>query len=210
MFVAQKTCNDGIFSTTKRLECTANYFLTKEKLRKMAKGRKTDWWDEENQEEIIWVSKSEIKRDAEDLKKLGDTLINLSNTNLAKIPLTADLEEAILLAQKLQKGARRRQLQYIGKLLRRMDVEPIQEALAKVENRHQLQQDMLHKIEQYRENLIAQGDAGMQTVLTEYPEMDRQQLRTLIRGAQKEQAQQKHGKAYRDLFVFLKGYMLEE
>ncbi len=176
----------------------------------MAKGHKTDWWDEENQEEIIWVSKSEIKRDAEDLKKLGDALINLSNTNLGKIPLPPELEEAILLAQKLQKGTRRRQLQYIGKLLRRMEVEPIQDALAKVENRHQLQQDMLHKIEQYRENLIAQGDAGMQLVLAEYPEMDRQQLRTLIRGAQKEQAQQKHGKAFRDLFAFLKGYMLED
>ena len=82
------------------------------------RGKKTELdWEDEEQEEIIWVSKSEIKRDAEALKKLGAKLVELNKTNLAKIPLNDQLLEAIELAQRLQKEAKRRQLQYIGKLL---------------------------------------------------------------------------------------------
>lgn len=83
----------------------------------------TDW--EQEEEEIIWVSKSEIKRDAEALKKLGEKLVDLTKAKLEKIPLEEKLLEAIELAQRLQKEARRRQLQYIGKLLRNIDVEPL-------------------------------------------------------------------------------------
>ncbi len=175
----------------------------------MAKGRKQDWWDEENQEEIIYVSKSEIKRDAEALKQLGDKLVNLTPANLAKIPMDDNLLEAVELAQRLQREARRRQVQYIGKLLRTMDTDPIQEALDKVENKHQQQQAMLHKIERQRDDLIAQGDAGLTALLEIYPTLDRQHLRTLIRGAKKEVEQKKLGKAYRDIFVLLKEVMLD-
>ena len=92
----------------------------------MAKRKKEDFdWQDEEQEEIIWVSKSEIKRDAEALKKLGEKLVELTKAKLDKIPLEDALLEAVNLAQRLQKEARRRQLQYIGKLLRGIDVEPI-------------------------------------------------------------------------------------
>ena len=60
-------------------------------------------WEDEDQEEIIWVSKSEIKRDAEDLKQLGEKIVNLTKANLAKIPLDESLLDAIELAQRLQK-----------------------------------------------------------------------------------------------------------
>lgn len=60
-------------------------------------------WEDEEQEEIIWVSKSEIKRDAEALKKLGEKLVNLTKTNLDKIPLDTGLRDAVELAQRLQK-----------------------------------------------------------------------------------------------------------
>ena len=82
----------------------------------MAKRKKEDFdWQDEEQEEIIWVSKSEIKRDAEVLKKLGEKLVELTKAKLDKIPLEDPLLEAVNLAQRLQKEARRRQLQYIGK-----------------------------------------------------------------------------------------------
>ena len=71
------------------------------------------------------------KRDAEDLKQLGEKLVNLTKANLTKVPLDDSLKDAIELAQRLQKEARRRQLQYIGKLLRSIDAEPIREALEK-------------------------------------------------------------------------------
>ncbi|STO55712.1 x96 protein [Canicola haemoglobinophilus] len=112
----------------------------------------------EEQEEIIWVSKSEIKRDAEALKKLGEKLVDLTKTNLEKMPLDESLRDAVELAQRLQKEARRRQIQYIGKLLRAIDPEPIQEALDKLENKHQQQQAMLHKLELLRDELVEKGD----------------------------------------------------
>ncbi|MDG6896018.1 ribosome biogenesis factor YjgA [Volucribacter amazonae] len=168
-----------------------------------------DWLDEE-QEEIIWVSKSEIKRDAEELKKLGEKLTQLTPAKLEKIPLEENLLAAIELAQRLQKEARRRQLQYIGKLLRTTDPEPIQEALAKLENKHNQQQAMLHKLELWRDQLIQQGDQALNDLLQQYPQADRQQLRNLIRSAQKEQQQNKPPKAYREIYQQLKLLVLGE
>ena len=167
-------------------------------------------WEDENQEEIIWVSKSEIKRDAEQLKKLGAKLVELTQTNLEKIPLDETLLDAVELAQRLQKEAKRRQLQYIGKLLRNIDVEPIQEALDKLENKHNQQQVILHKLELLRDELIAKGDDALAGLLNSYPQADRQHLRNLIRSAQKEKEQNKPPKAYREIFQYLKELMLNE
>ncbi|OOF58766.1 ribosome biogenesis factor YjgA [Rodentibacter myodis] len=178
----------------------------------MAKRKKKEAfdWEDEDQEEIIWVSKSEIKRDAEELKQLGEKLVNLTKINLTKIPLDEAFLDAIELAQRLQKEARRRQLQYIGKLLRGIDVEPIREALAKIENKHNQQQAMLHKIEYKRDELVEKGDVALTSLLDEYPNADRQQLRHLIRAAQKEKAQNKPSKAYREIYQMLKALMLLE
>ncbi|HHE8819967.1 TPA: ribosome biogenesis factor YjgA [Haemophilus influenzae] len=178
----------------------------------MAKGRKKEVfdWEDEDQEEIIWVSKSEIKRDAEDLKQLGEKIVNLTKNNLAKIPLNESLLDAIELAQRLQKEARRRQLQYIGKLLRGVDVEPIREVLDKIENKHNQQQAMLHKIEKVRDELVEKGDVALTDLLNDYPDGDRQQLRNLIRSAQKELEQNKPSKAYREIYQMLKVLMLED
>ena len=178
----------------------------------MAKRKKKEAfdWEDEDQEEIIWVSKSEIKRDAEDLKQLGEKLVNLTKANLTKVPLDDSLKDAIELAQRLQKEARRRQLQYIGKLLRSIDAEPIREALEKIENKHNQQQAMLHKLEILRDELVAKGDAALTDLLNEYPSADRQQLRNLIRAAQKEKEQNKPLKAYREIYQILKTLILED
>ncbi|AGV12267.1 TPA: ribosome biogenesis factor YjgA [Haemophilus influenzae] len=178
----------------------------------MAKRKKKEVfdWEDEDQEEIIWVSKSEIKRDAEDLKQLGEKIVNLTKNNLAKIPLNESLLDAIELAQRLQKEARRRQLQYIGKLLRGIDVEPIREVLDKIENKHNQQQAMLHKIEKVRDELVEKGDVALTDLLNDYPDGDRQQLRNLIRSAQKEREQNKPSKAYREIYQMLKVLMLED
>ena len=178
----------------------------------MAKRKKKEAfdWEDEDQEEIIWVSKSEIKRDAEDLKQLGEKLVNLTKANLTKVPLDDSLKDAIELAQRLQKEARRRQLQYIGKLLRSIDVEPIREALEKIENKHNQQQAMLHKLEILRDELVAKGDVALTDLLNEHPSADRQQLRNLIRAAQKEKEQNKPSKAYREIYQILKTLILED
>ena len=178
----------------------------------MAKRKKKEAfdWEDEDQEEIIWVSKSEIKRDAEDLKQLGEKLVNLTKANLTKVPLDDSLKDAIELAQRLQKEARRRQLQYIGKLLRSIDAEPIREALEKIENKHNQQHAMLHKLEILRDELVAKGDIALTDLLNEHPSADRQQLRNLIRAAQKEKEQNKPSKAYREIYQILKTLILED
>ena len=178
----------------------------------MAKRKKKEAfdWEDKDQEEIIWVSKSEIKRDAEDLKQLGEKLVNLTKANLTKVPLDDSLKDAIELAQRLQKEARRRQLQYIGKLLRSIDAEPIREALEKIENKHNQQQAMLHKLEILRDELVAKGDVALTDLLNEHPSADRQQLRNLIRAAQKEKEQNKPSKAYREIYQILKTLILED
>lgn len=169
-----------------------------------------DWLDheqdplEDEDEEIIWVSKSEIKRDAEELKRLGTELIELSKNELERIPLDEPLRDAVELAQRIRKEARRRQVQLIGKLLRSRDVEPIRLALDKLKNRHNQQVALFHKLEGIRDRLIGQGDDAMAEVLTLYPQADRQQLRSLIRNAQKEKAANKPPKSARLIFQYLR------
>lgn len=176
----------------------------------MAKKRnkaEIDWTDDE--EEIIWVSKSEIKRDSEQLKKLGAELVGLTLQNLEKIPLDEDLKYAVRQAQGFKLEARRRQIQYIGKLLRNREHEPIQEALDKVKNRHNRQQALLHKLELMRDQLLDTGDVALTQIMEEYPQLDRQHLRSLIRGAQKERAADKPAKNYREIFQYLKAEIIE-
>ena len=132
--------------------------------------------DEEEDEEIIWVSKSEIKRDAEELKRLGAELVDLGKNSLDKIPLDERLRTEVELAQRIKKEGRRRQLQLIGKLLRSIDVEPIRVALDKLNNRHNQQVALFHKLEMLRDRLIEQGDEAMGDVIALYPDADRQQF----------------------------------
>ncbi|WP_367395858.1 ribosome biogenesis factor YjgA [Pantoea sp. Ep11b] len=173
--------------------------------------KKPDEWlddvpdnDEEEDEEIIWVSKSEIKRDAEELKRLGAELVDLGKNSLDKIPLDERLRTEIELAQRIKKEGRRRQLQLIGKLLRSIDVEPIRVALDKLKNRHNQQVALFHKLEMLRDRLIEQGDEAMSDVIALYPEADRQQLRSMIRNAHKEKAGNKPPKSARQIFQYLR------
>ncbi|OQP31851.1 MULTISPECIES: ribosome biogenesis factor YjgA [Pantoea] len=159
---------------------------------------------EEEDEEIIWVSKSEIKRDAEELKRLGAELVDLGKNALEKIPLDEELLAAIELAQRIKKEGRRRQLQLIGKMLRARDVDPIRQALDKLKNRHNQQVALFHKLEALRDRLIDQGDEAMNEVITLYPHADRQQLRSMIRNAQKEKAGNKPPKSSRQIFQYLR------
>ncbi len=159
---------------------------------------------EDEDEEIIWVSKSEIKRDAEELKVLGAELIDLSKNELERIPLDEQLRDAIELAQRIKKEARRRQLQLIGKLLRSRDVEPVRLALDKLKNRHNQQVALFHKLEAIRDRLIEQGDEAITEVINLYPAADRQQLRSFIRNAQKEKSANKPPKSARLIFQYLR------
>ncbi len=171
------------------------------------KNQKAPW---EEEEEIIWVSKTELKRDMEELQKLGEELASLKPSVLEKFPLSEDLAEAIKDAQRFKNEARRRQLQYIGKLMRFEDPEPLQAALDKVRNKHSQATAELHKLEQLRDRVVEEGDGAIGDVMDIYPSADRQRLRQLARQAAKEKKAGKPAKAYREIFQVLKELNEEE
>ncbi|KAB0290704.1 ribosome-associated protein [Vibrio fortis] len=171
------------------------------------KNQKAPW---EPEEEIIWVSKTEMKEDMEALQKLGEELVELKPSVLEKFPLSEDLAEAIKDAQRFKNEAKRRQLQYIGKVMRNEDPEPIQAALDKVRNKHSQATAELHKLEQLRDRIVEDGDAAISEVVEAYPEADRQRLRQLARQANKEKKAGKPAKAYREIFQVLKELKQDE
>ncbi|MDP2572978.1 ribosome biogenesis factor YjgA [Vibrio penaeicida] len=165
------------------------------------KNQKAPW---EEEEEIIWVSKSEMKQDMEELQKLGEELVELKPAVLEKFPLSEDLRDAIADAQRFKNEAKRRQLQYIGKLMRTEDPEPIQAALDKVRNKHSQATAELHKLEQLRDRVVEEGDSAIAEVLERFPSADRQRLRQLSRQAKREKQNNKPPKSSREIFQTLK------
>ena len=150
-------------------------------------------------------SKSQLKREAHAIRDLGAELIKLSQTQLGKIPLPHEIRTAVEQAQNIrQHGARRRQLQYIGKLLRRVDSEPIAEALAAIQSGAASEKRQHHWLEQTREALIAGDDIALDEVFARYPQAERQYLRRLIEKAQRERKQDRPPSASRELFRYLR------
>lgn len=141
--------------------------------------------DNENPSSIAHISKSQRKRDMTALQKLGEALVKLSANQLAKIPLSDQLSEAITVARELTSHeAKRRQLQYLGRLMREVDPQPIEEALSKIQNKSQISKAKFHLAERWRDRLIAEGDKQLEEFLTTYSEVDRQHLRQLVRNAE--------------------------
>ncbi len=159
----------------------------------------------DDEEEIFLISKSQLKRESHALTDLGKELVELAPSKLKTIPLSDNLEEAVALARRLKSGSgRKRQLQYIGKLLRSTDVEPIIAAMDALKLEHAHENARLHKLEQWRDRLIEEGDSALGELLAEHPDTDRQHLRQLLRNAQKEQKQNKPPKSARELFKYLR------
>ena len=150
-------------------------------------------------------NKSALKRQMSALQKMGEILVALPAAQLAKVPLEQSLREAINAARELKSHeAIRRQLQYIGKLMRNIDAVPIQEALEKIQGTHQQGKAQFHQIERWRDKLIAEGDEVLQKFLESYPEGDRQHLRQLIRKSQLDQANNKNSGSETELFRYLR------
>ena len=169
----------------------------------MAKREKPAPWDEE--EEIIYVSRAELKRDMSELKDIGARLMDLKPSILDKLPLNDRLREALDESMRIKShNARKRHLGFIGKLMQDQDLEPIQELLSRMDassdeyNRH------FHQLEKWRDRLIAEGQPALTAFLDKYPEADHQHIRQLVRNAQKEAKQEKPPAAARKLFKYLR------
>ncbi|GAB2681421.1 ribosome biogenesis factor YjgA [Aliiglaciecola sp. 3_MG-2023] len=162
----------------------------------------------ENGPEQEFKSKTQLKQESLAIQKLGEALVELGAASLAKIPMDEELAEAVELARKInkKKDGYRRQLQLIGKLMRHRDTQPIQLALDQLQLAHRQQTSKFHHVEEARDKVL-QGDRGIEALLNEHPELDRQKLRQLSRQAKKQQELNKPPKAARDLFQYLKEFM---
>jgi len=152
-----------------------------------------------------WISKSQRKRDSHALQDLGTELVKLPVTDIDKLPLEDDLRQAILDAKRIkQHGALKRQLQFIGKLIRNSDADGIREAYQRLIDPYREDIKHFHLLEQWRDRLLRDGDDALQELLQDHPDIDRQHIRQLIRTANKERKANKPPKAARELFQYLK------
>ncbi|MCW8091033.1 ribosome biogenesis factor YjgA [Alteromonas sp. ASW11-130] len=167
-------------------------------------------WDDNSshspEDELEPLSKSELKRKSAALQKLGEDMVHLTPAQLATIPLDDELADAVAVARKInrKKDGYRRQLQFIGKLLRHRDTEEIEQAMAMLNQKHAQQNSEFHALEKAREDIANQGDTAIQALLETYPELDRQKLRQFHRQIKKEKEKSAPPKAYRELFQYLK------
>ena len=150
------------------------------------------------------ISKTKLKRDADAAQNIGKKLIDLSKDRLIKLELPEALFDAVMEAKRLTaNGAIRRQLQYLGRLMRDIDSAPIVEQLQAWEGKNVQENARFHTMERWRTRLIAEPMA-LQEFLSAFPLADIQQLRTLIRNAQREEAAQKPPKSSRELFKLIR------
>ena len=150
-------------------------------------------------------SKSKRKRDAHALQDLAESLVELSSSELDRIPMPENLREAVLDTRHMTAhGALARQRQYLGRLMREIDAEPIREALEEVRARSRAHVAQFHRVERWRDRLLAEGDAALGELLAEHPEADAQHLRSLMREAAKEHKLGKPPQAARNLFRYLR------
>jgi ribosome-associated protein len=158
--------------------------------------------DIDNDDEI--KSKSQRKREMESLQDMGKELVDLSKERLMKMDLPDDLLSAVLEAKRITAhGATRRQMQYIGKIMRGVDADAIAEQLAEIRGESNAAKAEFHALERWRERLIA-DDGAVTEWLGRHPGTDAQKLRQLIRNARKEAELGKPPKSSRELFRMLR------
>jgi ribosome-associated protein len=166
-------------------------------------GFRSDEFDQEYER----PSKSELKRQSNELQKLGEQLIEAPRDRVKRVPMPDEVRDAILTCQTITNHeGRRRQLQFVGKLMRSLDEEEvavIQRTIESWKGTSKAEAAALHALERRRDKLLA-DDKALTQLLEEHPDLDVQHLRTLIRNARKEQAENKPPKAYREIFQILK------
>jgi ribosome-associated protein len=157
-------------------------------------------------EELEPPSKSERKRQSTELQDLGEALIGLSQAELDALPLPEVLRDAVMLARRITAhGGLYRQKQYIGKLMRKIDAEPIRAALEARRDRERVAAVRFRRIEQWRDRLVREGVPALEQLREEIGERaDTSVLSALVERARSEQQTQSPPHATRELFRTLK------
>lgn len=169
--------------------------------------------EEHLEEDIEYVSKTQLKQEAKDLRDLGEQIINLSPEQREKLPLNDEIEHALIVADKIRntREAFRRHLQFIGRLLRNTDSDAIRLAMDKLTNTNKQADKALRHLEDIRTALLEQGDSKVNELVGEYPMFERQKLRQLVKKTLKQQKlnPEQTSPAFKELFQYLKEVISE-
>jgi len=153
-------------------------------------------------------SKSQLKREMLALQRLGEALIELPEHELSAIPLPEKLREAVEFARSLSKrGALYRQKQYIGKLMREVDREAVERAVASTDERRLAEARQFHDVESWRDRIVAEGEPGVDAFLMNHSQADRQRMRALLRQIRRARAEDESKRARRALFRYLREFL---
>ena len=154
--------------------------------------------------EFLGPSRSEQRREALDIRSLGEKLVALAPAHLAKLPIPEDLLEHIYDTQRITSHiAHKRQLQFLAKQMRRESdetLDAIRDAMEVGGDAARRETAILHKVETWRARLLDDGDIALGELLDEHPTADRQHLRQLVRNAGEERLKNKPPHAFRELF----------
>ncbi|MCO7516977.1 ribosome-associated protein [Pseudomonas guariconensis] len=150
-------------------------------------------------------SKTQIKRELHALVELGERLTTLKADTLARLPLTDGLRKALAESVKhTAHGARKRHMSFVGKLMRDQDLDAIHAVLEQIDSSSRQYNERFHNLERWRDRLVDGTDEDLERFINEYPEADRQHLRSLIRHAQHEKARNKPPAAARKVFKYIR------
>lgn len=167
---------------------------------------------DEDTGEFLSPSRSQQRRDALEVLELAEKLASLTPTQLAKLPIPEDLLPHLEHTRKITAHiARKRQLAFLAKQMRREDdeaLEAIRDALDEDGVAARREVAAMHRVEAWRERLLADGDAALAELLEEHPAADRQHLRQLVRNANEEKLRNKPPRAFRELFRELRTLLL--
>ncbi|TKB47881.1 ribosome biogenesis factor YjgA [Thalassotalea mangrovi] len=161
--------------------------------------------DDQQQDEIIYVSKSELKRDMKELQEFSVKLTQLNTKQRSLLPLNEEVRAALVLADKIRNkhDAFNRNIQFIAKQLHGDNEEEVKAAYDKITNKHAQEHLKVARLEQLRDELIAGGNDIVETLLAEHQGFERQRLRQLTRQAGKEVKSGKPGKSFKELYKYL-------
>lgn len=136
----------------------------------------------DDEDELVEISKSQLKREMVELQKLGAEMVEMTDNQLAKLDIPDELRAALAECKRLkQREAKRRFLQFIGKMMRRLDLEPLYASMQQVEKNAQLHLQLLQRLETLRDRIGSGDNSAIEEVLQEWPRAERQQLRNLQR-----------------------------
>ncbi len=164
--------------------------------------------DQHLEEEHAQPSKTRIKKECDDLQKTGEALIDLNQDELAAMTLPDSLRDAVNEARRLKsRSGLKRQRQYIGKLMREIDADAVRQQLDALRHKHDSQNAAFKQTEHWRDRLLGGDHDALTELLDEYPQIDHQHLKQLVRQARKELQQDKPPAAARKLFRYIREFV---